>query len=917
MSQPTRKLAAIMFTDIVGFTDLTATDEAIALKLLQWQRETFQPLIAEHGGEWLKEIGDGLLLSFASSQDAVRCAIRIQDAVGEVPNLKLRIGIHQGDIVQEGADILGDGVNMASRIEAVAPAGGIAFSEKVQQDIAGYPEFETVSLGEYSLKGVSRPVILYCLAPYGLPNIPEYKLLCRTGAGAYGEVWLAQTHTGIYRAVKIVRRSQFEDERPYEREFKGITEYEPVSRKSDGLIDLLHVGRSETDDFFYYVMELADGQRPSAEINVASYQPKTLESELESRGRLTIEECLKHGSHLARALAFLHSQNLVHRDIKPANIVFVNGQPKLADIGLVTTMDNASTLVGTMGYIPPEGPGKPSSDIYALGMVLYELGTGKDRADFPEIDVMDPALKGLNQVCLKACSNDLRERFSDANALADELDRLAHEPLGGTTAASPSGSYYKVAALAASLILILVLALSRDPEPPTGPGPDDETNIADEGDPTGETSGTVDLSDGLVAYYPFDGNASDMSGNGHDGTATNVEFVEGGFGPGRKAGKFGNGSRVVVSARDFPAGNAPRTLSCFVKVLDHPGGTDPNIETYICGYGSQRANAAFALYGDTFNEPSSATSNGWFSWSQWGGGIGVSAENEAELGKWYMLTVTYDGATVKTYLDGEFYQSKLFTLSTDISAPFNIGQWDLRRYTIGLIDEVRLYNRALSPDEVAKLYSLEKPKPVAEALTKGLVAHYPLDGNASDMSGNGHHGEMKGGAFAEDRHGNPSACKEGGAIVLPQSLAGQFGGDAPITVSVWAQHAAAPRNQALFGIGSNRIRRSFGLYSEEGKLCFSRWEDRFPTDYIFPEGQWAHCLVTHEGTTLKIYVNGKEVLSNEIQVDRLIGEAVLGASPFSAWRDSFRGSLDDVRIYNRALPPEEVKQLYEFEKLRK
>ena len=478
MSQPTRKLAAIMFTDIVGFTDLTATDEAIALKLLQWQRETFQPLIAEHGGEWLKEIGDGLLLSFASSQDAVRCAIRIQDAVGEGPNLKLRIGIHQGDIVQDGADILGDGVNMASRIEAVAPAGGIAFSEKVQQDIAGYPEFEMVSLGEYSLKGASRPVTLYCLVPYGLPNIPEYKLLCRTGAGAYGEVWLAQTLTGIYRAVKIVRRSQFEDERPYEREFKGITEYEPVSRKSDGLIDLLHVGSSEADDFFYYVMELADGQRPSAEINVASYQPKTLQSELESRGRLTIEECLKHGSHLARALAFLHSQNLVHRDIKPANIVFVNGQPKLADIGLVTTMDNASTLVGTMGYIPPEGPGKPSSDIYALGMVLYELGTGKDRADFPEIDVMDPALKGLNQVCLKACSNDLSERFSDANALADELDRLTYEPLGGTTATSTSGSFYKVAALAAGLMVILMLVFPPwETSPPPKVDPPDGSAI--------------------------------------------------------------------------------------------------------------------------------------------------------------------------------------------------------------------------------------------------------------------------------------------------------------------------------------------------------------------------------------------------------------------------------------------------------
>ena len=228
MSLSSRKLAAIMFTDIVGFTDLAASDEAGAMKLLQWQRNTFQPLIAEHGGEWLKEVGDGLLLSFTSSQDAVRCAIRIQDAVGEMPSLKVRVGIHQGDIIQDGADIMGDGVNEASRIEAAAPDGGIAFSDKVRQDISGYPEFEIVSLGEYSLKGVSRQVALFCLAPYGLPKIPEYKLLRRTGAGAYGEVWLAQTLTGIHRAVKIVRRNQFEDIRPYEREFKGITEYEPV-----------------------------------------------------------------------------------------------------------------------------------------------------------------------------------------------------------------------------------------------------------------------------------------------------------------------------------------------------------------------------------------------------------------------------------------------------------------------------------------------------------------------------------------------------------------------------------------------------------------------------------------------------------------------------------------------------------------
>ena len=422
MTQPTRKLAAIVFTDVVGFTELTSRDEAAAMSLLKWQRKTFKPLVIELGGEWLKEVGDGLLLSFSSSQDAVRCATRIQEAAREVPNLKLRVGIHQGDIIQEGPDILGDGVNIASRIQQIAPRGGIALSEKVQQDISGYPEFEVISLGQHSLKGVARSMEIYCLSPFGLPEIPEYRLLRLTGQGAYGEVWLAQSLTGVYRAVKIVHRDQFEDAKPYEREFTGITGYEPVSRKHEGLIDLLHVGHGEDDSFFYYVMELADDQRAREEINPREYRPRTLQSELEARGKLSIGECLETGSRLARGLAFLHDHNLLHRDVKPANIVYVDGHPKLADIGLITTMDNASTLVGTMGYIPPEGPGKPSSDIYALGMVLYELSTGKDRADFPEIDVLDPSLKGLNQACLKACSRDASERFPDAHAFADKLD---------------------------------------------------------------------------------------------------------------------------------------------------------------------------------------------------------------------------------------------------------------------------------------------------------------------------------------------------------------------------------------------------------------------------------------------------------------------------------------------------------------
>ena len=103
-----RKLAAIVFTDIAGFTELSAKDEENAFALIETQRNVLKPIVKGHGGQWLKEIGDGLLLSFPSSIQAVNCAIAIQDAVRTIDDLKLRIGVHQGDILQKDDDIFGD-----------------------------------------------------------------------------------------------------------------------------------------------------------------------------------------------------------------------------------------------------------------------------------------------------------------------------------------------------------------------------------------------------------------------------------------------------------------------------------------------------------------------------------------------------------------------------------------------------------------------------------------------------------------------------------------------------------------------------------------------------------------------------------------------------------------------------------------
>jgi TolB-like protein/Tfp pilus assembly protein PilF len=261
------------------------------------------------------------------------------------------------------------------------------------------------------------------------PQIPDLELLRCIGRGSYGEVWLARNILATYRAVKIVNRKAFRDEEAFEREFLGLQRFEPVSREHDGFVAILHVGRNRADGFFYYVMELADHDSDGSEIDPDRYVPKTLSSELARCGRLSVEDSARLGSSLSEALAELHRHGLVHRDIKPSNIIFVKGHPKLADIGLVAKSGEKARL-GTEGYIAPEGPGTPQADVYSLGKVLYEVSTGSDRLNYPDLprdfDTMAEreAFLKLNTVILKACENDVRNRHQTASEISEDLKRL-------------------------------------------------------------------------------------------------------------------------------------------------------------------------------------------------------------------------------------------------------------------------------------------------------------------------------------------------------------------------------------------------------------------------------------------------------------------------------------------------------------
>lgn len=210
----------------------------------------------------------------------------------------------------------------------------------------------------------------------GTPPIPDHELIRRIAVGSYGSIWLARNVLGSFRAVKIVQRRTFKSPRQYEREFEGVRQFEPISRLHPGFVHILHVGRSDPEGYFYYVMELADDVKHRQQIQPASYVPRTLRAELDQRRRLPLNECLLLGQTLLLALEELHERGLVHRDLKPANLIYVDGVPKLADIGTVATAGHKDTPVGSIGYNPPEGSGQPVADVFSFGRVLYEMFSG-------------------------------------------------------------------------------------------------------------------------------------------------------------------------------------------------------------------------------------------------------------------------------------------------------------------------------------------------------------------------------------------------------------------------------------------------------------------------------------------------------------------------------------------------------------
>ncbi len=300
------------------------------------------------------------------------------------------------------------------------------------------------------------------------PDIPDFELIREIGRGGFGQVWLARNHaTGLLRAVKWIARSSPGDPDPASLEVVSITRLESVRhRQHPNLLDIQHVG--QTADCVFFVTDLADHVvegRSAAEVD---YTPATLEQRL-SGGAATPSECLDWTRQLLQGLASLHEAGMAHCDVKPANCLFVGGQLKLADFGLLTEADSPS-LMGTQAYMPPDGRMDTRADVYAAGLVIYEMITGYPVERFPQLAdradrvASDPILSLLLRLVLEACQTSPEARFADASAMLAALEKARSDE-----ARPPRLGNRTILAVAA--IVVAGLLIWRGSRPQVQPSP--------------------------------------------------------------------------------------------------------------------------------------------------------------------------------------------------------------------------------------------------------------------------------------------------------------------------------------------------------------------------------------------------------------------------------------------------------------
>lgn len=302
------------------------------------------------------------------------------------------------------------------------------------------------------------------------PDIPDFVLIREIGRGAFGQVWLARNRaTGALRAVKLISRNSAGAVDPAGREVVSVARLESVRhRRHPNLLDIQHIG--QTPDYVFLVTDLADNATGTPASDEADYVPATLQQRL-SAGPASSQECLDWTIQLLQGLASLHEAGMVHRDVKPANCLFIDGQLKLTDFGLLTEADSHASRIGTQAYMPPDGRMDARADVYAVGLVMYEMLTGRPVERFPQLGdradcvASDPVSCSLLGVLLDACQPCPEDRYANASAM---LAAVQESQIPNTHRA-PRWVFPAVAVAALFVAAFFVWKWAQPPDVPQAP----------------------------------------------------------------------------------------------------------------------------------------------------------------------------------------------------------------------------------------------------------------------------------------------------------------------------------------------------------------------------------------------------------------------------------------------------------------
>ncbi|MFC1791575.1 protein kinase [Gemmatimonadota bacterium] len=463
-----RRLAAVWFADIVGYTDLSARDEDLALRVVRELQRIAKKHCQARGGRVVKLMGDAVLTVFDSVDGAVRAAIALRDEFlgsdeAKAAEVSLRIGVHVGEVADApDGDVYGDAVNVASRIERVAEPGQVVISDVSYRLSKQRSTMEVEDLGEFDLKGVPDPVGLFAVELVGETEtasvrellqeaIAPLQLLDVEGMGGMGEIYLARD-PGLRRtlAVKVLKSELAADSQARARFQREATVIAGLSHPN--VITIHSVGELK-DETPYFVMDYIEGG--------------SLADRLEQEGPLSVPEARRILGEVASALQAAHAKGIVHRDIKAANVLWdlESGRALVTDWGIAaldptvdlapeTRLTKTGVFIGSPQYMSPEQMAGddvgPETDIYSLGLLAFELLTGHGpfpaetprelmishlREDAPKISNVrqdvDPEVEAVVAQCLSKSPSDRPDSRQVARIFAPAADQQLEWPPPG------------------------------------------------------------------------------------------------------------------------------------------------------------------------------------------------------------------------------------------------------------------------------------------------------------------------------------------------------------------------------------------------------------------------------------------------------------------------------------------------------